>query len=804
MNNNAPNIPTNPTEPENRTSIVSSSSLHASSRTDWPENSTRTNIDATTTMRSSYQYMLNYQNYVNYSNFVLANPVNNPMAHHNSSAQPLANRGNSNSSTDDEEELSDDIDLQEKVNLREWLELEAESASKADRIEMFRDVVKLVDDEHRQGFVLMDLMPSSFEITGNGDMKYVGRVLCNESFTSGNNPRKRGSEGEGSGGKARKVGEEGRLVIDAKKSGYDWLASNGAEMEKEWYAFPEGFDNKDLSFFNVFCLGLLLFEFMSHFGSLEEHNAAMVDLKQRIISPRFHKRYPKEAGVCFSLLHPDPSSRPTTREILEHESLYELDSSTNPSTDEDSSDDDHDDVASDLLLHFLMSLEQHKQDQVLKMQENIKLLDSDIELARKAYDLRKSSDTKIANVLKNKLLDNLSHLECAYFSLRLNLDHNETPGMDRTDTDVLRCREGGSGAQDQPDPKKPGTRLGALFDGICKLARVRKFEVCGMLRNGDMLNSDKVICSMCFDRDEEYIATAGVAKKIKIFEVGSFLDNDVDVQYPVLEISNGAKISCISWNTYIRNYLVSCDFDGVVQTWDVNTGNRFSRHKEHQNRLWSVDFSRVDPMRFASAGDDCSVRLWSTNEKNSVSVISNRATVCCVQFSPYSSHLLAFGSVDKNIYLYDLRHTRAPWCTIAGHGDTVSYVRFLDFETVVSASTDCSLKLWDLNKTNLVGPSTNACRLTFTGHMNQKNFVGMAVSDGYIATGSETNEVYAYYKSLPIPIATHKLERFDPLNGDEATDCAKHFVSSVCWRTKSQMLVAANSVGNINMLRMIM
>ena len=35
---------------------------------------------------------------------------------------------------------------------------------------------------------------------------------------------------------------------------------------------------------------------------------------------------------------------------------------------------------------------------------------------------------------------------------------------------------------------------------------------------------------------------------------------------------------------------------------------------------------------------------------------------------------------------------------------------------------------------------------TFRGHVNQKNFVGLAANSQYIACGSETNEVFLYHK----------------------------------------------------------
>ena len=107
-------------------------------------------------------------------------------------------------------------------------------------------------------------------------------------------------------------------------------------------------------------------------------------------------------------------------------------------------------------------------------------------------------------------------------------------------------------------------------------------------------------------------------------------------------------------------------------------------------------------------------------QKNCVDTIRNVANVCCVQFSPYSSRMLAFGSADYKTYCYDLRHTRIPWCTISGHGKAVSYVRFLDPETLITASTDNTLKIWDLNRTNSNGLSTSACSLTLSGHTNEK------------------------------------------------------------------------------------
>ena len=46
----------------------------------------------------------------------------------------------------------------------------------------------------------------------------------------------------------------------------------------------------------------------------------------------------------------------------------------------------------------------------------------------------------------------------------------------------------------------------------------------------------------------------------------------------------------------------------------------------------------------------------------------------------------------------------------------------------VRSSTDSQLKLWTIN-------STPSCVRTFRGHVNEKNFVGLATDGDYVACG---------------------------------------------------------------------
>lgn len=609
------------------------------------------------------------------------------------------------------------------------------------------------------------------------------------------------------------------------------LTSITEELEEKWYISPEELNDGSCTILsNIYSLGVLLFELLAYFGSNSAVVTAMFNLRHRILPPNFLSENAKEAGFCLWLLHPEPSSRPTTREILQSEVVNGL---QEVSGEKLASSVVEEDAELELLSHFLTLLNEKKQKDASKLMESIRFLEADVEEAERRHCLRplidpsgykesldgrknackEASRSEVLSPLpalpssnESRLTRNIDQLESAYFSMRSRIHPPEADSTIRIDKELLKTRNNWYLESEDEGMMTPTDQLGAIFDGLCKYARYSKFEVRGILRNGDFNSNSNLVCSMSFDRDEDYIASAGVSKKIKIFEFNALFSDSVDIHYPAIEMSNESKISCICWNNYIKNYLASTDYEGVVKLWDVSTGQEFTRYSGHEKKAWSVDFSQVYPTKLASGSDDGSVKLWSINEKNCLGTIRNRniANVCCVQFSAHSTNLLAFGSADYNIYCYDLRNARTPWCVLAGHQKSVSYVKFLDSETLVSASTDNTLKLWDLNKSSPSGPSTNACSLTLSGHTNEKNFVGLSVSsDGYIACGSETNEVYAYYRSLHMPITSHKFGSIDPISGKETDDINGPFVSSVCWRQKSDMVVAANSSGCIKVLQIV-
>ncbi|KAI4374701.1 hypothetical protein MLD38_012664 [Melastoma candidum] len=410
----------------------------------------------------------------------------------------------------------------------------------------------------------------------------------------------------------------------------------------------------------------------------------------------------------------------------------------------------------------------------------------------------------------SRLMKNFNKLEAAYFLTRYRSFKSSgrplarfSPLSSEGRGSVVmteRSSANNSASKDQHSEIKRSGWLQPFLEGLCKYLSFSQLKVKADLKQGDLLNSSNLVCSLSFDRDGEFFATAGVNKKIKVFECDPILNQDCDIHYPVVEMASRSKLSSICWNTYIKSQIASSNLEGIVQVWDVTRCQVLMEMREHEKRVWSIDFSPADPTLLASGSDDGSVKLWSINQGVSIGTIKTKANVCSVHFPSDSGRSLAFGSADHKIYYYDLRNFKVPLCTMVGHSKTVSYVKFLDPATIVSASTDNTLKLWDLS--GGISRVIESPLQSFTGHTNVKNFVGLSVSDGYIATGSETNEVFVYHKAFPMPALSFKFNSPDPLSSPEADDPTQ-FISSVCWRGQSSTLVAANSSGNIKILEMV-
>lgn len=483
-----------------------------------------------------------------------------------------------------------------------------------------------------------------------------------------------------------------------------------------------------------------------------------------------------------------------------------------------------------LLREFLQHMKKQKDEQLFSLQKEAAVIQADLDHVEKvlrelesprkvtesiglSMDGENSSDTSVVPTLEDRTEPrdlggfNLLADKAALASDEASLPHRRAR-MHHHFPDLVQCYTSaridqlclgpaGADAEECEPERESWSGLDEFGSCLSSLTRYNSIRPLATLAyTTDMFNNSSIVSSIEFDKDQEFFAIAGVTKRIKIYDYNVVLKDMVDIHYPSTEMVCSSKISCISWSSFHKSTLASSDYEGTVIVWDSATNTKSTVWQEHEKRCWSVDFNLVDTKLIASGSDDARVKLWSTNMSHSVASLEAKANVCCVKFNPSSCYHLAFGSADHCVHYYDLRSTKQPLKVFKGHRKAVSYVKFLNSTDIVSASTDSQLKLWNINQTH--------CERSFTGHVNEKNFVGLATDGDYVTCGSENNGLYVYYKGLSKHLFQFKFDAVRSfLDRDRKEEDVNEFVSAVCWKANSNVMVAANSQGTIKVLELV-
>lgn len=135
--------------------------------------------------------------------------------------------------------------------------------------------------------------------------------------------------------------------------------------------------------------------------------------------------------------------------------------------------------------------------------------------------------------------------------------------------------------------------------------------------------------------------------------------------------------------------------DSTIKIWDARTGALSQTLEGHMAGISTIAWS-PDSKVVASGSDDKNIRLWdlSTGKSLPTPLAGHHNYVYSVAFSP-KGNMLVSGSYDEAVFLWDVRTARL-MRSLPAHSDPVSGVDFVrDGTLVASCSSDGLIRIWD-------------------------------------------------------------------------------------------------------------
>jgi len=174
----------------------------------------------------------------------------------------------------------------------------------------------------------------------------------------------------------------------------------------------------------------------------------------------------------------------------------------------------------------------------------------------------------------------------------------------------------------------------------------------------------------------------------------------------------------LSWSPYVEGHLISGSDDHQICLWDISanmsgsskngtasaTLDAKSIYKGHTSVVEDVSWHSKHQYLFGSVGDDKMLMIWDTRKAASAPALhqveAHSAEVNCLAFNPENEYILATGSADKTVALFDLRNLKTKLHLFESHTDEVFQVSWSPKnETVLSScGADRRLMIWDLSR----------------------------------------------------------------------------------------------------------
>ncbi|KAJ0962568.1 hypothetical protein J5N97_027690 [Dioscorea zingiberensis] len=163
----------------------------------------------------------------------------------------------------------------------------------------------------------------------------------------------------------------------------------------------------------------------------------------------------------------------------------------------------------------------------------------------------------------------------------------------------------------------------------------------------------------------------------------------------------------LAWNKVVRNALASASADKTVKVWDMVTGKCTITLEHHTDKVQAVAWSRYAPEVLLSGSFDHTVALMDVRfNDRAPNTWSVAADVESVALDPHNEHLFAVSLDNGTVQGFDARTATSdstsgskPIFTLHAHDKAVTSISYNPIATnlLATGSMDKMVKLWDLS-----------------------------------------------------------------------------------------------------------
>lgn len=197
--------------------------------------------------------------------------------------------------------------------------------------------------------------------------------------------------------------------------------------------------------------------------------------------------------------------------------------------------------------------------------------------------------------------------------------------------------------------------------------------------------------NISFSGNDKWLASGSSDQTIRIWDVST------GEQLKVLKGHTDQVIGVYFSQDDSATFVASTSFDKTVKLWDIRLGTEVKTLREHTQPTNNVAYS-YDGKTIASCSDDKTIKIWSTDlttKESLMTLLGHEFPVLSCIYS-FDSKKLASCDEGGNILIWSMPEGKL-LRKIKAHSELIQDVSFAeDNNTLVSASLDKTVKLWDV------------------------------------------------------------------------------------------------------------